>query len=146
MAPAFKKSIKFNHFIINYWRIGFLKMDNAISLQQKSPSHRFLTNFFLFAMKIINHHDKQLTPSESTDQEGFLSLGLGYHHIQFIGLEFFTTLWPPNQGEHLDRLIYHPLSFFTVKLGISKYYQEYLPLGHNFISVSFFSCKTGIFA
>ena len=37
MAPAFQKSLKFNHLIINYGRIGFLKLDNAISLQQKKP-------------------------------------------------------------------------------------------------------------
>ena len=37
MAPAFQKSLKFNHFIINYGRICFPKLDNAISLQQKKP-------------------------------------------------------------------------------------------------------------
>ena len=36
MAPAFQKSLKFYHFIINYEKICFLKLDNAISLQQKS--------------------------------------------------------------------------------------------------------------
>ena len=35
-----------------------------------------------------NHHDKQLTPMESWDQDGFFSLGLGYHQIKIIELEF----------------------------------------------------------
>ena len=74
MAQAFQKSSKFNHFIKNYWRICFLKFDNAISLQQKNT---FLPIFFdtkmFFAMKMINHHDKQLTPSESWDQDVFLA-------------------------------------------------------------------------
>ena len=39
-------------------------------------------------MKIINHHDKQLTPSESWDQDGFFEPGYGYHQLQIIGLEF----------------------------------------------------------
>ena len=34
-GPAFQKSLKLNHFIINYRSIYFLKFDNANSLQQK---------------------------------------------------------------------------------------------------------------
>ena len=39
-------------------------------------------------MKITNHHDKQLTPSESWDQDGFFEPGYGYHQLQITGLEF----------------------------------------------------------
>ena len=45
-------------------------------------------------MKIAGHYDKQLTPSKSQDRDGFFnlgplgSLGLGYHQIQIVGLEF----------------------------------------------------------
>ena len=31
----------------------------------------------LFAMKMINHHDKQLTPSESWDRDRFFEPGFG---------------------------------------------------------------------
>ena len=89
MAPAFQKSSKFNHFIINYGRICFLKLDNAISLQQKSLFFlQFLDTKPFFAMKMTNHHDKQLTPSQSWDQDGFFETGFGYHQLQIIGLEF----------------------------------------------------------
>ena len=38
-------------------------------------------------MKIANHFNKQLSPSKNWDQDVF-SLGLGYHQIQIIELEF----------------------------------------------------------
>ena len=38
-------------------------------------------------MKIANHHDKQLTPLESSDQDNFFSLCLGYHQILNFALE-----------------------------------------------------------
>ena len=38
-------------------------------------------------MKIANHYDKQLSPSESRDQDVFFSMGLGYHQIPIIELE-----------------------------------------------------------
>ena len=56
-------------------------------------------------MKMINHHDKQLTPSESWDQDGFFEPGFGVSSHSNHWARSFTTLWPPNQGEHLDRLI-----------------------------------------
>ena len=47
----------------------------------------FMTKHCL-ANKIAIHQDKQLTPSESWNQDGFLSLGLGYHQIQIVRPEF----------------------------------------------------------
>ena len=90
MAIEFQNTLTFNHYIINHGRICFLKLDNAISMQQKKaffflPFHD--TKPF-FAMKMTNHHDKQLTPSESWDQDGFFEPGFGYHQLQIIGLEF----------------------------------------------------------
>ena len=41
-----------------------------------------------FAMKMTNHHDKQLTLSERWDQDGFFEPGFGYHQLQISGLEF----------------------------------------------------------
>ena len=35
MAPAFQNTLTFNPDIINYGRFGFLKLDNAVSLQPK---------------------------------------------------------------------------------------------------------------
>ena len=87
MAAAFQKIKTLPNFI-NYIRICFLKLDNAISLQQKRQFLQFPDKIPFFAMKIINHHDKLLATSESWDQNCFLSLGLGYQHIQIIGLEF----------------------------------------------------------
>ena len=56
-------------------------------------------------MKIINSHDKQLTPYESWDQDGLFEPGFGVSlHSNHLA-RIFTMLWPPNQGEHLDRLI-----------------------------------------
>ena len=88
-------------------KIYFLKLDNAISLQQKKKLFLpFLDTKPFFAMKMINHHDKQLTPSESWDQDGFFEPGFGVSSHSNHWARIFTTLWPPNQGEHLDRLIY----------------------------------------
>ena len=57
-------------------------------------------------LEMTNHHDKQLTPSESWDQDGFFEPGFGVSSYSNHWARLFTTLWPPNQGEHLDRLIY----------------------------------------
>ena len=72
MAPAIKKTGTFNLFIIIYGKICFRKLDNAISLKQKKKFFLpFLDTKPLIAMKILGHHDKQLTPSESWYQDGF---------------------------------------------------------------------------
>ena len=39
-------------------------------------------------MKIASHHDKQLTHPRARINTVFLILGLGYHQIQILGLEF----------------------------------------------------------
>ena len=56
-------------------------------------------------MKMINHHDKQLTPSESWDQDGFFEPGFGVSSNSNHRARIFTTPWHSNQGEYLDRLI-----------------------------------------
>ena len=55
---------------------------------KKSLFSSFLDTKQFFAMKWASHHYKQLTPSESWNRDGFLSLGLGYHQIKSVGLEF----------------------------------------------------------
>ena len=48
MAKAIKKTVTFNLFIIIYGRIGFRKLDNAISLKpRKGIFYRFLTQHHL---------------------------------------------------------------------------------------------------
>ena len=47
--------------------------------------------FFLF-MKMTNHHDKQITPPESWDQDDCFEPGFRYHQLQIIGLEFFNAV------------------------------------------------------
>ena len=115
MAPVFQKSLKFNHFYINYGRICFPKLDNAISLRKNTKKKISTVSWHqtFFAMKMINHHDKQLTPSESWDQDGFSEPGFGVSSHSNHRARIFTTLWPPNQGEHLDRLLLH-----MAKIGI----------------------------
>ena len=91
MALAFQNTLTFNPDITNHGSFSFLKLNNAVSLQPKKDFFTvFLTkkNIHFFAMKIRNHYDKQLTPSESRDWDDFLSKGLGYHQIQIIKLEF----------------------------------------------------------
>ena len=56
-------------------------------------------------MKMINHHDKQLTTSESLDQDGFSEPRFGVSSNSNHEARLFTTLWHSNQGENLDRLI-----------------------------------------
>ena len=55
---------------------------------KKRPFLPFLDTKPPFAITILNNHDKQIRPSESWDQDCFLSPGLGYQHIQIIGLKF----------------------------------------------------------
>ena len=91
MAKVFQNTLTFNHYIINYGRICFLELDNAVTMLQKKPFSSFLDTKQKDAMEISNHHDEQLTPSESWDQDGFFSLGLGYHQIQILELEFLQS-------------------------------------------------------
>ena len=86
----------------------FLKLNNAVLLlPQKAFFHRFFFNTKPFiAMKKANHHDKQLTPSESWDQDGYFEPGFEVSSNLNREAQIFTTLWHPNQGEHLERLIY----------------------------------------
>ena len=77
MASAFQNKLTFNPDIINNGRSSFLKLDNAVSLQPKKILSPFLDTKPFFAMKIANHYDKQLTPSESWDQDGFFEPRFG---------------------------------------------------------------------
>ena len=71
-TPGLLKTVTFNLFIIIYGRIVCLKLDNAISLKPKNRSLLpFLYTKPLIAMKILGHHDKHLTPSESWYEDGF---------------------------------------------------------------------------
>ena len=63
-------------------KICFLKLDKTISLQQIKAF------FTISSHKPVFCPDKQLTPSESWDQDGFFEPGFGYHQLQIIGLEF----------------------------------------------------------
>ena len=110
MAPAFQNTLTFNPDIIKYGRFGFLKLDNAVSLLKKINKNKIKIALFLdtkpfCAMKIANHYDKQLTPSESWDQDGFVEPGLGVSSNSNHRARIFTTPWHSNQGEYLDRLI-----------------------------------------
>ena len=55
-------------------------------------------------MKMINHHDKLLTRSESWDQDVFFEPGFGVSSHSNHRAGIFTMLWPPTQSEHLNRL------------------------------------------
>ena len=65
----------------------------------------FLDTKPFFAIKIANHYDKQLTPSESWDQDGFFEPGFGVSSNSNHRARIFTTLWHSNQGEYLDRIL-----------------------------------------
>ena len=47
-------------------------------------------------MKIANHHEKQLTPSESWEQDGFFEAGLGLLYNSNCKAKLFTTLLQQN--------------------------------------------------
>ena len=73
------------------WEFVFEVVKCNFTAAKKAFFYRFLTQNIFFAMKMINYHDKQPTPSESWDQDVFFTLGLGYHHIQIIRLEFLQA-------------------------------------------------------
>ena len=99
MVPVFLNTLTFNHFIIKN-DFFLVKLDNAA----KKKAFLYLKKS-LFAMKIGNQDDKQVTPSESWDQDGFVEPWFGVSSNSNHEASIFTTLWPPNQGEYLDRLI-----------------------------------------
>ena len=117
MAQAFQNTLTFNHCKINYGWICFLKLDNAVSLLPKKPFLPVLDTKPFFAIKIINHHEKQITPSESWDQDSFFKPGFRVSSHSNHWARIFTTLWPPNHGEHLDSLFYNlNIARFTQKI------------------------------
>ena len=69
-------------------------LKNIVSLKPFLP---FLDTKPFFAIKMTNHHDKQLTPPESWDQYGFFEPGFGYHQRQIIGLEFLQRCGHKNR-------------------------------------------------
>ena len=86
-------------FPLTLWEKCFRKLDNAVKLLLKNLFfHHFLT--------IGNHHTKQLTPSENCDHNNFLDPGFERSPYLKYDAQIFPALWPPNQGEHLDGLIY----------------------------------------
>ena len=69
MAPAFKNSLTFKQFLLNYSRNIFLKLDNAVTLLPKKK-------ITIFAVKIAKYPTKQLIALKSCDQDNFFCLGL----------------------------------------------------------------------
>ena len=63
-------------------------------------------------MKIANHYDKQLTPSESWDQDVFFEPGFGLTSNSNHRARICTTPWHSNQVEYLDRLVYTVYSLY----------------------------------
>ena len=59
-------------------------------------------------MKIVNTDDKQPTPSYSRDLDVFFKPWFWGIIILNPDATNFTTLCPPNQEEHTDRLIVFP--------------------------------------
>ena len=87
MAPAFKNTLTFNHHIINYMRICFLKLYNGVSpLPKKSPFPPFIDTKPFFTIKIANHID-HYTIGEMGWRR-FNSLGFRYHQILILQLIF----------------------------------------------------------
>ena len=66
---------------------------------KKNFSQRFLTQNYFFAVKIANHYDKQLTPLNICDQDGFFEPGFCVSSYSNYEAGILTTIWPPNQGE-----------------------------------------------
>ena len=56
-------------------------------------------------MKMLGHHDKQLTPSESWYRDGFFKTEFGVLTQSNHWARICTTLGPTNQVEHLVRVI-----------------------------------------
>ena len=78
-APSIPEFIKIHH---KLWENKFSEVGQFnFTAIKKAFVYLFVTQNRFFAMKMINYHDKQLTPSESWDQDNVLSLGLGYHNI-----------------------------------------------------------------
>ena len=80
-------------------------MDNAVSLLPKKTFFTVYGHKILFAVKIANHHDKQLTPLEICDQDGFFEPWFWVSSYSNYEAIMCRTLWVPNQVEHLDRLL-----------------------------------------
>ena len=88
MASAFQNTRTFNHFIINYGRICFLKLNNEVSLLPTKYFFRHIwTQNNFFAMKIAKHCQK------TGIEIDFFTLCFVHHHIQIMRLEFL--LLPP---------------------------------------------------
>ena len=86
--PSISEHIDIQPLHHKLYGIFFLKLYNAVLLlPKKAFFHCFLTQNHVFAIKMANHHDKQITPSKSWDQDGFFSLGLGYYQIQIMSLK-----------------------------------------------------------
>ena len=78
----------FNNNIINYRRICFLKLDNAVPLLQKRPFLPLFWHKTVVDVKITNHYYKVLTPSQIYDREGIFEPWFWYHHNQILRLKF----------------------------------------------------------
>ena len=85
-GPSIPEIIKIQQFHYKLWENLFSEVGQCnFTAAKKSLFLPFLDTKLFFAMKMINHHDKQLTPSESWDQDGFFSLGLGITNFKSSG-------------------------------------------------------------
>ena len=105
-GPSIPEIIKIQPFHHKLWKNFFSEVGQCNFTAAKKPFFLpFLDTKPFFPIKMTKHHDKQLTPPESWDQYVFLAL-VWVSSTSNHWARIFTTLWPPNQGEHLDRLIY----------------------------------------
>ena len=110
MASAFLNTLIFNNYIINYGTICLL-------LSKESHFPPFPDTKLCFAIKTASHQDKQLTPLESWDQDGFYEHGIGVSSSNHTARNF-TTIRHSNKGEYLDRLIFE---YFCQDKHLSNY-------------------------
>ena len=78
IVQAFQNTQTFNPDIANYESFFSDVEQCSFNTAKKEIFSPFLDTKLFFATKIANHYDQQLTPSESWDEDIFLSLGLGY--------------------------------------------------------------------
>jgi hypothetical protein len=86
-GPSIPEIIKIQPFNHKLWKNWFSEVGQCNFTAAKKAFFLPFRDTKRFAMKMTNHHDKQLTPSESWDQDGFFEHGFGYHQLQIIGLE-----------------------------------------------------------
>ena len=90
-VPAFQNKLTFNHFLINYGWIRFLKLDNAVSLLPKPAIS--LHKIFL-PWKCQTTVTNNLSHPGVEIETGFFSMYLGYYQIYINSLEYLQHCQP----------------------------------------------------